>query len=100
MNDYKDKIKEIFFNNHGYVRTKDLVNANVHKKYLKKLMEEGNINRLKQGLYKWNESEFDFSNEIIDVAKIVPKGVICLVSEISNGNCFIVGIMYPPGTKC
>lgn len=79
----KIKIKNIFIKNHGYAKTRDIVNANIHRKYLKELLEEGNIYRLKRGLYKWNELEYDSSSEIVDVVKIVPKGVICLVSALS-----------------
>ncbi len=53
-----------------------------NKKYLKDLLNENSIYKLKRGLYKWNELEFDYSNEIIDVAKIVPEGVICLTSAL------------------
>lgn len=79
----RKKIKDVFYNNNGYARTKDIVDANIHKKYLKDLLNEGSIYRLKRGLYKWNELEFDYSNEIIDVARIVPGGVICLISALS-----------------
>lgn len=79
----RDKIRNIFYKNNGYARTKDITNANIHRKYLKDLQDEGTIYRLKRGLYKWNELEFDYSNEIIDVAKLVPNGVICLVSALS-----------------
>lgn len=82
-NKIKNKIKKIFFNNNGYARTKDIVEANIHKKHLKDLLDSGSIFKLKRGLYKWNELEFNFSNEIVDVAKIVPEGVVCLTSALS-----------------
>jgi predicted transcriptional regulator of viral defense system len=79
----REKIKIVFYKNNGYARTKDIVKANIHKKYLKDLLDEGSIYKLKRGLYRWNELEFDYSNEIIDVTKIVPDGVICLTSALS-----------------
>lgn len=79
----KQRIKDIFLKNHGYANTKDIASANIHRKYLKDLLDEGSIERLKRGLYKWNEPEFDFSHEIVDVSKIVPNGVICLVSALA-----------------
>lgn len=82
-NKIRKQIKGIFYNNNGYARTKDIVEANIHKKYLRDLLDEGSIYKLKRGLYKWNELEFDFSNEIVDVAKIVPEGVVCLTSALS-----------------
>ena len=77
----EEKIKNVFYQNNGYAKTKDIVNADIHKKYLKELLDEGIIYKLKRGLYKWRE--YDFSNEIVDVAKIVPGGIICLVSALS-----------------
>jgi predicted transcriptional regulator of viral defense system len=77
----EEKIKNVFYQNNGYAKTKDIVNADIHKKYLKELLDEGIIYKLKRGLYKWRE--YDFSNEIVDVAKIVPGGILCLVSALS-----------------
>ncbi len=82
-NKIREQIKDVFYNNNGYARTKDIVEANIHKKYLRDLLDEGSIYKLKRGLYKWNELEFDFSNEIVDLAKIVPEGVVCLSSALS-----------------
>jgi len=77
----EEMIKNVFYQNNGYAKTKDIVNADIHKKYLKELLDEGIIYKLKRGLYKWRE--YDFSNEIVDVAKIVPGGILCLVSALS-----------------
>lgn len=77
----EEKIKNVFYQNNGYAKTKDIVNADIHKKYLKELLDEDIIYKLKRGLYKWRE--YDFLNEIVDVAKIVPGGILCLVSALS-----------------
>lgn len=77
----EEKIKDVFYKNNGYAKTKDIVNTGIHKKYLKELLDEGIIYKLKRGLYKWRE--YDFPNEIVDVSKIVPGGILCLVSALS-----------------
>jgi len=79
----KEKIKEIFYTNHGYIRTKDISSAGIDRSYLKDLVNEGNIERIKRGLYRWKDAKFDVEEELINVSKIIPHGVICLVSALS-----------------
>ena len=78
-----DKIKNIFESNNGYARTKEILEANIHSSHLYKLQDKGEITRVKRGLYRWNNDEFNTSTEIIEVSNIVPNGVICLLSALS-----------------
>lgn len=78
-----NKIKKIFDNNNGYARTKDILEADIHSSHLYKLQEDGTISRIKRGLYRWNDYDFDINTELIEVTKIVPHGVICLLSALS-----------------
>jgi predicted transcriptional regulator of viral defense system len=77
------KIKDIFYKNKGYLRAKELSEEGIHRKYLSELLENGKIIKLKRGLYKWNDQNFNGINELVDVAKIIPDGVICLTSALS-----------------
>ena len=79
----KEKIKEIFYANHGYSSTGDISSAGIDRSYLKDLVNEGNIERIKRGLYRWKDAKFDVEEELINVSKIIPHGVICLVSALS-----------------
>jgi len=79
----KEKIKKLFINNNGYAQTREIVKANINKRNIRLLLEEGKISRIKRGLYKWNDFKFEPANELVDVLKIVPSGVICLTSAIS-----------------
>lgn len=79
----KEKIKEIFYANHGYIRTKDISSAGIDRRYLKDLVNEGNIERIKRGLYRWKDAKFDVKEELINVSKIIPQGIICLESALS-----------------
>jgi predicted transcriptional regulator of viral defense system len=79
----KDRIKKIFYKNKGYLRAKDLSEEGIHRKYLGDLLETEEIIKLKRGLYKWNEERFNSLNELIDVAMIIPDGVICLATALS-----------------
>lgn len=77
----RERIKDIFYKNNGYARAKDINDNNINKIYLNKLLQEEIISKIKRGLYKWND--FEFSNGIVDVSKIIPQGVICLVSALA-----------------
>ena len=82
-NDKKEKIKEIFYANHGYSSTGDISSAGIDRKYLKFLVNEGNIERIKRGLYRWKDAKFDVEEELITVSKIIQQGIICLVSALA-----------------
>ena len=79
----KEKIKEIFYANHGYSSTGDISSAGIDRSYLKDLVNEGNIERIKRGLYRWKDAKFDVEEELINVSKIIPQGIICLESALS-----------------
>ena len=84
MNKQKYKtIKKIFDKNKGYARTKEIIDQGIHTSYLYKLVENGVISRIKRGLYHWVDNEIDNKQELIEVSKIVPNGVICLLSALS-----------------
>ncbi len=57
--------------------------ADFHSSHLYKLQDEGEISRIKRGLYRWNDDEFNTSTELIEVSNIIPNGVICLLSALS-----------------
>ncbi len=78
-----NKIKNIFEKNNGYARTKDIIEADIHSSHLYKLQDKGEIIRIKRGLYRWNDDEFNSNTELIEVINIVPNGVICLLSALS-----------------
>jgi len=82
-NEKKERIKEIFYANHGYSSTGDISSAGIDRKYLKDLVNEGNIERIKRGLYRWKGAKFDVEEELINVSKIIQHGVICLVSALA-----------------
>lgn len=79
----KEKIKEVFYVNNGYIRTKDISFAGINRRYLRDLINEGVIERIKQGLYRWKDAKFDVEEELTNVSKIIQHGVICLVSALA-----------------
>jgi predicted transcriptional regulator of viral defense system len=78
-----EEIKKIFRNNKGFSRTKDIIDAGIHTSYLYQLTDDNVIRKIKRGLYYWNDYKIDVQEELVEVAKIIPKGVICLLSALS-----------------
>lgn len=87
MNDKIQKeLKELFFNNKGYATTKEISNKGVNRYYISNLQKSGVITKIKTGLYKWSEYDFQYNYELVDVIKIVPNGVLCLTSALAYYN--------------
>ena len=64
------------------MRPRDLVQANLPKHYLAKLIEDGEVIRLSRGLYQLSEQSVSQWQSYIEVQRQVPKGVICLLSAL------------------
>lgn len=76
--DKEKVILKIFNRNNGYAETRDITDAGIHNYYLERLVEENKIIKIKHGLYRL--SEINVEDEIEEVCRIVPGGVVCLFS--------------------
>ncbi|MBK8652415.1 MAG: type IV toxin-antitoxin system AbiEi family antitoxin domain-containing protein [Haliscomenobacter sp.] len=70
-------IAQLFERNSGIIGVKTLLENGVPYYHIKGLLADGVIVRLRRGVYKWAAKETD---EMAEVARIVPKGVFCLLS--------------------
>ena len=68
---------ELFKRNKGYLQTSSLKKRTLFY-HLKKLLEDGEVVMIKRGLYRHNE--IASADEITEVCKIVPEGILCLHS--------------------
>ena len=66
----------------GIMRLSDLVAQGVDPPTLSRLVNEGAIIRPSRGLYELADAEFHLSHGLAEIAKRVPKGVICLISAL------------------
>jgi predicted transcriptional regulator of viral defense system len=84
MNKLLEYIEKAAVNN-GYITMKDLKEKSFQTRDIKKLLEEGIIEKIKPGLYRLVNLEEDenISLSFMDVSKAIPEGVICLLSAIS-----------------
>jgi len=77
------KIYKIFSTRNGFARTKDILAAGIHRRDIRRMRDEGKIIRVKRGLYRLAEIPLISNQGFIDLARAVPKGVICLLSALS-----------------
>ena len=74
--------EEIFKQNGGVARIQTLQEAGMTYYTLNALLEKGLVSRVKQGVYRLENDE-QMADEMIEVARMVPKGVFCLFSACS-----------------
>ena len=67
---------------HGILRCAEFIHAGIHPETLSRLVREGAITRNARGLYQAVDADVSAQHSLAEVAKLVPKGVICLVSAL------------------
>lgn len=76
--EFKNIILDRIKTNKGYISTKELNELKINRYYLSMLVKEGVIERVKNGLYR--DTLFVPENELVEVGKMISKGVFCLES--------------------
>jgi predicted transcriptional regulator of viral defense system len=66
----------------GVLRTRDLERLGVSRKNLKKLSDQGLIERIGRGLYRVTASDTTEHQSLAEACKRVPHGVVCLLSAL------------------
>lgn len=66
----------------GYVATKDLKQAGLNVYDIKVLLEEGKLERIKRGFYRWTDTQHEY-HDMIEAARLVSGGVFCLFSALT-----------------
>jgi len=67
---------------HGIMRLSDLKDYGVNPATLARLVEEGILQKPSRGLYELADADIEAAHNLAEVAKRVPKGVICLISAL------------------
>jgi predicted transcriptional regulator of viral defense system len=67
---------------HGVMRLSELKRRGVHPPTLSRLVKEGLVSRSSRGIYQLANTEIEFHHSLAEMAKRVPKGVICLISAL------------------
>jgi predicted transcriptional regulator of viral defense system len=66
----------------GMARLREIKAAGIPEVVVARLVKAGCVIRLARGLYQLPNAEFEASHTLAEVAKIVPKGVVCLISAL------------------
>ena len=67
----------------GIVRAKELNRLGIPTIYLTRLVQEGRIERVNRGLYRFPDAEITEHFTLAQAAKKIPNGVVCLLSALS-----------------
>ncbi len=66
----------------GVFRARDMVTAGYSREYLRRLVNQEKVRRLGRGLYASTDYDGDQNQTLVEAAKRVPRGVVCLVSAL------------------
>jgi predicted transcriptional regulator of viral defense system len=83
LNSKYSEILQIFKKHNGYARMKDILARKIHVRDIRKLLKEGIITKVKNGLYRLSDVPIVSNQSFIDLSQAVPSGVICLLSALS-----------------
>src|SRR5580658_4481842 len=67
----------------GMVRLSELTRAGITAATVSRMKEKGLILRLGRGLYQLPGTALDVNHSLAEAAKLVPKGVVCLVTALA-----------------
>ncbi len=79
--DRKEKIMKLA-KQMGLIRPRDVESVGIHREYLLRLYRNGDLTRVGRGLYALPGAQTSESLSLAEVAKRVPKAVICLISAL------------------
>lgn len=77
------RAKELFHSRSGTFRVKEAIKAGVHPRTLYAMRDEGIVEKLGRGVYRFANMPVLGNPDLATVAMKVPKGVICLISALS-----------------
>lgn len=66
----------------GVFRARDMVSAGYSREYLRRLVSQDRVRQLGRGLYASADFDGDQNQSLVEAAKLVPRGVACLVSAL------------------
>jgi len=71
-----------YIGEHGMVRSRDIEAIGLRREYLIRLHRQGKINRSGRGIYTLSDANVTERHSYAEVAKRVPKSVICLLTAL------------------
>lgn len=74
---------EIFKTHEGLLRSSEAQNLGIHPEIINTMLERDLITKEERGLYRLVEKRLDADPDIINVAKLMPKAVFCLLTALN-----------------
>jgi predicted transcriptional regulator of viral defense system len=75
------RIQDIFKKHSGYARTIDICSEGIHHTYLRQLVDDGKLIKIRHGLYSL--PEIDNHAVLHEALLIIPGGIICVGTALS-----------------
>jgi len=96
-------VQDFFGKHNGYARMNDLKENGFHTRVIAKALNDNIIEKIKPGLYKLVDYEWDENSSFVDITKVNSKAVICLNSalhyyNLSTINPNLVHVAVPNNT--
>ena len=66
----------------GIARSRDLERAGISRTQIRRLLERGQIERVGRGLYRRPGSPLSERQNLVEIARRVPGGIVCLLSAL------------------
>ncbi len=66
----------------GIISAKQALKNGIHSQVLTRLVEDGLLDRISRGYYRWKGSDVTEYHALVLVSTAVPRGVICLLSAL------------------
>ncbi len=77
-----EKIKQIFLENNGMMRTGQLTKAKIYYADITYLLEKAYVEKVRTGYYQWVDSQ-NFS-EVVTVTRLFPDGIFCMDTALRH----------------
>lgn len=101
--DYSEFLK-IFRENHGILKAADAITKGIPEYMIYAMYKAGFLVREERGLYRLSEMEAPGNSDLVQVALLIPKAVIALISalafyQLTTQIPYHVYVMLPRGVK-
>lgn len=67
----------------GVLRSRDLAVAGLAREHLRRLVQQGRLERVERGLYQLSDADQTEDHLLAEITKRVPGGVVCLLSALA-----------------
>ena len=79
-----NQILDLFYLKNGVISALDLRKSGLSVNNIYPLLNQGSVIRIHHGYFKWIESEMTENDDFIIISRVIPKGIICLVSALAH----------------